>query len=150
MDEELINDFGVLLGAAARLERIVARAFERECGISHPMFEVLLYLSRVPGGLPMGEIAGDLILTSGGMTRLIDRMVAAGLVARRPSATDRRIQLAELTPLGRDTLNRAREVHTRTLQRVFADPLTADQRTALLEALHTLNTQARTELGTLG
>jgi DNA-binding MarR family transcriptional regulator len=57
------------------------------------VFEVLLYLARVPGGLPMGEIAGDLILTSGGMTRLIDRMVAAGLVARRPSPPTTRTEL---------------------------------------------------------
>src|SRR6266704_567997 len=122
-DEELIQDFGLLLGAAARLERLAARAFESECGISHPMFEVLLRLDTAAPDPSMGSLACDLILTSGGMSRLIDRMIAAGLVHRYPSPTDRRIQQVELTDLGRTKLAHAKQVHTQTLRRFFEAPL---------------------------
>lgn len=149
-DEVLIRDFGVLLGTAARLERLAGRAFESECGISHQMFEVLLNLEREESEPTMGALACHLILTSGGMSRLIDRMVAAGLVRRAPSPSDRRIQLAELTEAGRAKLAHAKQVHTATLRRFFESPLTPESRTALVDALACLNTNARSHLGNLG
>ncbi|MCW2914765.1 MAG: putative MarR-family regulator [Actinomycetia bacterium] len=148
--ESLIRDFGVLLGAASRVERIAARAFERECGISHAMFEVLLRLDPGGDGSSMSELACDLILTSGGMTRLIDRMVKAGLVRRYPSTTDRRIQLADLTPRGQDMLAQAKRVHAETLKRFFAGPLSDGDREALVAALRQVDDRARKELGGLG
>ena len=45
--------FGRLLGAANRLEYILGRAIEQECGISHLMFEVLLILGRAGGPGPV-------------------------------------------------------------------------------------------------
>ena len=45
-DHELVLAFGRLQGAANRLEYILGRAIEQECGISHLMFEVLLILGR--------------------------------------------------------------------------------------------------------
>ena len=45
-DHELILALGRLQGAANRLEYILGRALEEECGISHLMFEVLLILGR--------------------------------------------------------------------------------------------------------
>lgn len=149
-DEELIQEFGVLLGAAARLERLAARAFESECGISHQMFEVLLKLEMEEPEPTMGHLACHLILTSGGMSRLIDRMVAAGLVRRVPSPTDRRIQLAALTEAGREKLAHAKQVHTATLRRFFDGPLAAGERTAMCAALDRLNSNAREHLGNLG
>ncbi|MBK3631360.1 MarR family transcriptional regulator, partial [Streptomyces sp. MBT49] len=59
-DHELILAFGRLQGAANRLEYILGRALEVECGISHLMFEVLLILGRAGApGLPMRAVAQD-------------------------------------------------------------------------------------------
>ncbi len=152
-DEDLIREFGLLLGAAARLERLVARAFEERCGISHAMFEVLLRLdtfSQDDDDATMGRLACEMILTSGGMTRLMDRMVRLGLVRRYHSIADRRVQLAELTPAGREKLAEAKLVHTETLRRLFAAPLTQSERSALTTALAHLNQTAQSELGALG
>ena len=83
-DNELVLAFGRLQGAANRLEYILGRALEVECGISHLMFEVLLILGRAgEPGLSMRAIAQEQVLTTGGATRLVDRMEAAGLVAAR-------------------------------------------------------------------
>ena len=55
---ELVLAFGRLQGAANRLEHVLGRAIEVECGISHLMYEVLLILGRSgEPGLPMGAIA---------------------------------------------------------------------------------------------
>lgn len=149
--DELVHEFGALLSAASVLERIAGRELERRCGIRHAVFEVLLKLSGATGAGPhtMGDLAGELILTSGGMTRIIDRMVRAGLVRREPAPGDRRRQLVELTDAGRAKLDEALRVHAETLREHFAGPLTDDQRHVLVDALRTLRTTARKELGAL-
>jgi hypothetical protein len=101
-NDRLVLAFGWLQGAANRLEYILGRAIEQECGISHLMFEVLLILGRAGGpGMSMGSIAQERVLTTGGVTRLVDRMVAAGLVTRDENPEDRRGRLVRLTASGR-------------------------------------------------
>ncbi|WP_309236992.1 MarR family transcriptional regulator [Actinomadura sp. BRA 177] len=146
--DEVVHEFGALLGAASVLERIAGRELERRCGIRHAVFEVLLRLSH-DGPRSMGGLAGELILTSGGMTRIIDRMEEAGLVRREPAPGDRRRQLVELTQAGRAKLDEALRVHAETLREHFAGPLTARQRRVLVDALRTLRASAREELGDL-
>ncbi|WP_019629522.1 MarR family winged helix-turn-helix transcriptional regulator [Actinomadura atramentaria] len=148
---DLLHEFGSLLGAATLLERIANRELERRCGIRHVVFEVLLRLSPSGARCPatMGTLAGELTLTSGGMTRLIDRMEDAGLVVRTTAEGDRRRQHVELTDAGSAKLAEALTVHTETLARHLAGPLTPTQRTALAEALRALRTSARAELGAL-
>lgn len=146
--DEVVGDFGTLLSTVTLLERIAGRELERRCGIRHAAFEVLLRLSGADPGRPasMGELAGELILTSGGMTRLVDRMEAAGLVARHAAPGDRRGRLVELTDAGRAKLDEALRVHAETLRRHFADPLTEERRRGLVESLRTLRAHAREEL----
>lgn len=146
--DEVVYEFGALLGAASVLERIAGRELERRCGIRHAVFEVLLKLSHA-GPHAMGDLAGELILTSGGMTRIVDRMEDAGLVRREPAPGDRRRQLVELTAAGRAKLDEALHVHAETLREHFAGPLTDDQRRVLVDALRTLRATARDELGAL-
>ncbi|MEU1627558.1 MarR family transcriptional regulator [Streptomyces sp. NPDC020096] len=143
-DDARVLAFGRLLGAANRLEYILGRAIEEECGISHLMFEVLLILGRAGGeGLPMRSIAQEQVLTTGGATRLVDRMEAAGLVSREPAQDDRRMQLVRLTPLGEQTAVRAARVHVENVQRYFLDPLPAAHRERFAADLRTLSHAAR-------
>ncbi|MFB4319768.1 MarR family winged helix-turn-helix transcriptional regulator [Actinomadura sp. 21ATH] len=148
----IVREFGLLLGATTLLERIAARELERRCGIRHPVFEVLLRLAREGAGGPltMGFLAGEMILTSGGMTRLVDRMERDGYVRRCAAPDDRRRQLVELTGAGRAKLAEALRVHAETLDRHFAAPLTDVQRRHLVEATAALREHARNELGDLG
>ncbi|WP_329522063.1 MarR family winged helix-turn-helix transcriptional regulator [Spirillospora sp. NBC_01491] len=149
--DEVIGEFGVLLGAAGMLERIAARELERRCGIRHVAFEVLMRLADAGGDRPrtMGRLAGELILTSGGMTRLIDRMEESGWVRRLAAEGDRRRQLVGLTGAGRSKLDEALVVHAETLRRHFAGPLPDAERRRLVGTLRTLNAHAREELGDL-
>jgi DNA-binding MarR family transcriptional regulator len=143
-DNELVLAFGRLQGAANRLEHILGRALEQECGISHLMFEVLLILGRAGGpGLPMGAISQAQVLTSGGATRLVKRMETAGLVARGADPDDRRGRLVRLTSQGEETVVRAAQVHTENLKRYFLEPLPADHRERFADDLRILSQAAQ-------
>ncbi|MGW3417353.1 MarR family winged helix-turn-helix transcriptional regulator [Streptomyces phaeochromogenes] len=143
-DHELILVFGRLQGAANRLEYILGRALEEECGISHLMFEVLLILGRAGApGLSMRAVAQEQVLTTGGATRLVDRMEAAGLVARAESPGDRRGKLVRLTPLGEETTVRASQVHVENIKRYVVEPLPPKDRERFAEDLRILSHSAR-------
>ncbi|MGW4229897.1 MarR family winged helix-turn-helix transcriptional regulator [Streptomyces sp. NPDC004980] len=121
IDDPLITTFGRLLEASNKLERRLGAALQTETGLPHVWFEVLVRLARSEGGrLTMGALSEDIALTTGGITRLIDRIRAAGYVERRPCPTDRRVAHAVITDQGREILDRAVAVHTVNLREVFA------------------------------
>ena len=117
---DLIGTFGRLVEAYNRLERELGRSLEGLCGIPHSWYEVFLRISRAEGGrVSMGALADQVALTTGGITRMLDRMVAAGYVERVPCPTDRRVQYATLTPAGRAKLKEATAINTRDLESAF-------------------------------
>jgi len=68
----------------------------REVGLSIPQFDVLSALSE-GAGITQRELAGQLFVTKGNVSGLIDRLVEARLVERRPFAQDRRSHALFLT-----------------------------------------------------
>jgi DNA-binding MarR family transcriptional regulator len=78
-----------------------------EHGVSGPQYNVLRILRGVGGdGLPCVDIAGQMITRMPDITRLVDRLEAAGLVERRRTEEDRRVVLVRITPAGLDVLSR--------------------------------------------
>lgn len=121
VDDRLITTFGRLVEAYSLLERHLGAAMLAEAGLPHVWFEVLVRLARSEGGqLTMSALADEVVLTTGGVTRLIDRIEASGYVERRPCPTDRRVAYAAITAAGRDVLEQAAIVHARNLRAVFA------------------------------
>ena len=143
-NHELVLAFGRLQGAANRLEYILGRAIEEQFGISHLMYEVLLILGRAGGpGLSMRAIGQEQVLSTGGVTRLVDRMEAAGLVERATDPSDRRGRLVCLTPLGEETAVRASRLHVENIERYFLAPLPVEHRERFAEDLRILSHTAR-------
>ena len=146
--QEAANDsrilvFGRLLGAANRLEYILGHSLEENAGLSHSLFELLLVVGRAgPGGIAARDIAQARVLTSGGVTRLVNRASEQGLIARRASDEDGRVQLIELTPRGEDVLLKASALHARNIQRYLIDALPADQADVFAQAIRTLSKSA--------
>ena len=120
-DDRLITTFGRLVEAHAAVTRRTGRSLEQRCGLPQSWFEVLLRISRADGGqVSMGGLAQQVALTTGGITRLLDRMIDADLVQRVPCPTDRRVLFAALTDDGRAKLDEAAAVHVVDLRAAFA------------------------------
>src|SRR4051794_25989700 len=88
------------------------RELEREMltatGLPLAWYDVLLQLAEAPGRrLRMAELADRVLLSRSGLTRLIDRLQAEGLVRREPSPDDARGTYTVLTPAGLERLRSA-------------------------------------------
>jgi MarR family transcriptional regulator, organic hydroperoxide resistance regulator len=86
-----------------RLHRRVSSAIATELkaiGLSIPQFDLLSTLTEHEG-LTQQELAERLYVTKGNVSGLVDRLVEAGLVERRPIEGDRRSHALHLTPTGR-------------------------------------------------
>jgi DNA-binding MarR family transcriptional regulator len=83
----------------------------------------------------MSRLSADVALTTGGVTRLVDRMVDAGLVERKNCPSDRRSVHVVLTPEGGAMLEKAVAAHIEGIDRYLFDPLNAGDRAALETAL---------------
>lgn len=110
----------------------VVRKLEHELQAEHGMaltdYDVLFQLSAADERrLRMSELADRLLLSRSGATRLIDRLVADGLVERVTCESDRRGQWASLTDAGHRRLRAASPTHLRGVAEHFLDRLsTAD------------------------
>jgi DNA-binding MarR family transcriptional regulator len=68
-------------------------------------FDVLSTVAEADGRMKMGELAEALVITRGGLTKLVDRLVKAGMLERAFCETDRRVSYATLLPAGAELLN---------------------------------------------
>lgn len=136
IDDPDIAAAGVLFEAAARLDRLLDRGLREQCGITHAWFEVMMRLDRMPRRrMRIGQLGEEMVLTSGGITRLVDRMVEEGLIARERSSTDGRSFLAVLTPSGQRRLKAAAVIHAQNVGREFTGVLGAKRTAAVVEGL---------------
>jgi DNA-binding MarR family transcriptional regulator len=136
IDDERLHLMGLLIRSHRRLTELLGRELEEKVGIPLVFFDVLIHVAAAPDGwLTMSQLSADVALTTGGVTRLVDRMVEAGLVARRNCPSDRRSVHVVLTPEGQATLNRAVGEHIEGIDRHLVEPLTASDRAALERVL---------------
>lgn len=128
LDDNRITTYGRLFEAHARLQHLLGKELEEAVGIPLAWYGVLLHVGRSPAGMrPMNELVNATAFTSGGVTRLVDRMEQAGMVERRPCATDRRVQYVALTPAGWDMLRRATEIHLQGIERHMVSRLEPEE-----------------------
>jgi DNA-binding MarR family transcriptional regulator len=116
-----------------------------ELGLPLTWYEVLLHLARAPEGrMRMTDLAGSLLLSKSGVTRLVDRMEAAGYVERGVCASDRRGSFAVLTRRGRAIYDKAAPIHLRGVDEHFLSPLGVTEQRALATGLRKVVGAART------
>ncbi len=135
IDDERITTFGRLLETHALLARRLDDDLQKAVGMPLLWYGVLLLIGRSPNGpLPMRELLSATAFTTGGVTRLVDRMEQAGYVRRRPCPYDRRVTYVEMTDRGHEALERATPVHLQGIQAQMLDPLQPGE-VAQLEAI---------------
>ncbi|HEU4757161.1 MAG TPA: MarR family transcriptional regulator [Agromyces sp.] len=129
-------------GVIGRLHRL-ANALTEELvvvygrfGLAEGEFDVLATLRRAgaPYERTPGDLAASTMVTSGAMTKRIDRLEQRGLVTRRVSDTDGRGRVIALTPAGRDLIDEVMTAHMANEHRLL-EAVDASDREDLERAL---------------
>ena len=112
-------------GLLTRLSRVglLLDAFQHRCldqfALRFIDFSVLRVLILSDGAMTPSELAEITLRSTGGMTQIIDRLVADGLVRRTPDAGDRRKVVVALTPKGRRVVDKAGAAYEAERERVL-------------------------------
>jgi DNA-binding MarR family transcriptional regulator len=138
LDRSPMAVIGRITRASALLQRELEQVF-REHGLTGADFDVLATLRRsgAPYRLSPGELSRSTMVTTGGMTKRLDRLAARGLIRRESDPHDRRGLLVSLTDEGHALVDRAVEDHLRNEERLLAG-LSAETRAQLVELLREL------------
>ena len=83
------------------------------------------------GPLLLGEVQRKILVTSGGITYLVDRLVEKGLVKREECAEDRRARYAVLTPAGTALIRKIFPQHAVAIEKAVSGLSTTEQREAV-------------------
>jgi MarR family 2-MHQ and catechol resistance regulon transcriptional repressor len=89
------------------------------------------------GPMLLGEVQRKILVTSGGITYLVDRLADKGLVKREECPEDRRARYAVLTPSGQALIRRIFPAHAARIEQALSGLTTSEQRdvTALIRKL---------------
>ncbi|MFJ1706596.1 MarR family winged helix-turn-helix transcriptional regulator [Kitasatospora sp. NPDC088346] len=101
--------FSDLVRVETRLYNAVNARLRTEQGLGLGQFEFLEIIDRVPGCRVL-DIAGELAITVGAVSKAVDRLVAAGWCLRVAHPQDRRSSVLRLTPAGEERLSASRPV----------------------------------------
>jgi MarR family 2-MHQ and catechol resistance regulon transcriptional repressor len=119
---------------AALCVRVTAVAARAGLSLSElHLLETLL----AEGPIPLSQLQRHVLVSSGGVTFLVDRLEEKGLVKRRFSSVDRRSCQATLTPKGARLVARVQPLHAAAIRRA-SSVLTRTQRRTLDALLRTL------------
>lgn len=128
LDHPLLTSVGLFMEAHAGLRAAAEQRLEAEHGLAGQWFEVLLRLARTPGHrLRMSDLAAQSTLSASGLTRVVDRLVAQGLVRREACPSDRRGSFAALTEAGEASVLAAVPTHVAQLADVLEGAFTPSE-----------------------
>ncbi|WP_217165953.1 MarR family winged helix-turn-helix transcriptional regulator [Streptomyces sp. AC512_CC834] len=135
-----------LVRVETRLYNAVSARLRAEQELGFGQFELLEIIDRVPGCRVL-DIAGELAITVGAVSKAVDRLVAAGWCLRVAHPQDRRSSVLRLTPEGDRRLAASRPVVESALASLTA-AVTPDDLSRIASALATL--RASLEAGSHG
>ena len=136
IDDERLHLMGLIVRSHRLLTDRLGRELEQDVGIPLVFFDVLINVGAASDGrVTMSRLSNDIALTTGGVTRLVDRMVDAGLVERQACPSDRRSIHVILTPEGRNVLDRAVAAHIEGIDRHLMAHLSDKDRANLATVL---------------
>ena len=131
-----LDAWGRLHLAHASTTRVLSAQLLEEHSLTVSDYEALLHLSCAEAGLMRRvDLADRLLLTPSGVTRLLDGLEAAGLVAKARCPSDRRVSYAVLTEVGRKRLESATRSHAAAVEAVFGERLSDGELRRLSELL---------------
>jgi DNA-binding MarR family transcriptional regulator len=128
--------WGSLLRVHAALVPRLDERLKSEAGLSLSWYDVLLELNSAPDRrLRMTDLGERVVLSRTRVSRIVDELQRAGLVAREENDADRRSAYAAMTADGRRAFLRAAPKYVDAIEQEFAASLTVDELRSLDEAL---------------
>ena len=109
-----------LLTCTTLIENEIRGRLRDEFDFTLARFDLLAQLDKAEGGLVLGEVSKRLMVSAGNVTALVERLLASGYITRRPSSTDKRAQIVQLTHAGRAVFRTMAEAHNRWIEDLFA------------------------------
>jgi len=136
LSEAELRAWQALLHAHHQVTETLDEELRREHGLPLGAYDVLVRLARAPGRyLRMTALAEKVMLSPSGLTRMVDRLVGAGLVERDRFDGDARVMLARLTDQGLHLVRQAARTHLRGIREHFTGRLTEAQLRNVASAL---------------
>jgi DNA-binding MarR family transcriptional regulator len=135
-DDDRLDAWRGLLLAHAAVVRAIEADLKNSGSISLSWYDVLLELNAAPDRrLRMSELGERVVLSRTRVSRIVDELVAAGLVERTPDPEDKRAAFATLTPAGRDRLKATAPHYLDGIERHFTGLLDDRERKTVAKAL---------------
>ncbi|MFF8944349.1 MarR family winged helix-turn-helix transcriptional regulator [Streptomyces sp. NPDC014864] len=124
------------LHATTLLEDHLDRQLQRDAGMPHIYYGLLVQLAESPGlRLRMTELARNAKITRSRLSHAVARLEKNGWVRREDCPSDKRGQFAVLTEEGRDVLRRTAPGHVAAVRQALFDRLTPEQQKSLGEIM---------------
>lgn len=100
--------------------RELRKSVEKDGRITFPQFDVLAQLSREKEGISFVDLSRRLMVTSGNLTGIVDRLEGESLVYREPDQTDRRVVWVRLTKKGKSLIEDMIPGHVKQIESMFS------------------------------
>lgn len=110
-----------LLKATRHIEGNIRENLKSEFSTTLPRFDVMAALSRFPKGMKMSELSGELKVSNGNVTGIVDRLLQDGFIVREPVPGDRRALVVYLTKRGKDEFARQAIMHEKWVNELLND-----------------------------
>lgn len=137
--DEIVTWWGLVIEGYANTQRGLMGEIERRFDLAPAQFDILIRLVRTADHrMPMTKLAREAALSSGGFTKVADRLARVGLIQRVRCDDDRRVVYAELTAQGRALAEQAREACAEILRRRVLEPLGPAGATSLAASMRVL------------
>lgn len=135
-----VEALGHLLGAHATLTRELSAQLVEEHGLTMSEYEVLFLLSREPDhAMRRIDLSREVRLSPSGITRMLDRLEATGLVEKGACAKDARVSYAVLTEAGMNKLRECAPAHFAAIERLIGERLSEEEIESLGKLLSRLS-----------
>jgi DNA-binding MarR family transcriptional regulator len=118
------------------LERRIEEQLKSAAGLTHPQYEVLVWLAEAPGRqMRMSELARVVVASKSALTYQITQLEKAGLVQRATCPSDERGVLAVITEAGLECLRRVAPGHVDVVRAYLIDQLTREELESMTTAM---------------
>lgn len=142
----MLDAWSGLLFAHVRVMRSLEADMVEQHGLTLSWFDILGRLKQAPGQrLRMHELEELSVFTRSGMTRLMDRIEAAGFVRRERSTRDRRGVYVAITPAGIEKIDAVWPDHVASIERHFGRYIDSDEAKALKQTSRKIQAGERLE-----